>query len=204
MKGYLAASKKLFKSTTPVRDIDVVLDNIGSQSSNHQIQKVVSGTHLERMQLVTNTLQYASILIDMKGPKIKKDDLSSVAILKRKNKIVRRLLAKLQEEMPIVIGDFRKFRELHDVRKDCKKLRYTLEIIPVERETKLLELMKQWQTLLGNVRDIEVTEKFAEEKGLLEDLEGALTSMRISRDRMFGSFSGASTLEEYTRPIELI
>ncbi len=203
VKAYLSACRKLFRSTTAVRDIDVVYQNVQGHSNSPKVLVAISTIQLERNQEVSNSLQLAESVRKMKSPKIRKSALSSKEISKRSDKIVQKLLAKLQEELPVVIGDFRRIRELHDMRKECKKLRYTLELFPSEDNARFTGLMKDWQSLLGAIRDIDITQQFAEEKGLLEDLEEVLMSLRISRDKMLGTFRSTAKLEEQIVPAKL-
>ena len=89
------------------------------------------------------------------------------------------------------------------MRKECKKLRYILELFPSDRYEDIVLLMRDWQTILGTIRDIDVTQQFAEEKGFAEDLEDVLTKLRISRDKLLGSFTSTAKLEEYAIPAEI-
>jgi CHAD domain-containing protein len=200
VRKYLRTCRRLFRSTTAIRDIDVVCQNVETRSSSPRVLRAISKLHIEREQLIQNTRKLADDLEKISFPRFKKKELSSRAILKRKDKIIEGLIAKLQEELPIVAGDFRKIGELHDMRKECKKLRYTLELFPSHDNSVLTSLMKNWQTILGTIRDIDITEQFAEEKGLLEELEGVLMSLRINRDRMLGSFRGTAKLSGLTIP----
>jgi CHAD domain-containing protein len=196
MKKYLSAAGKLFRSTTPVRDLDVVLQNVANYSG-HRNSSIIPTINHERTLLVSNVLHFSESLTKIETPKIRKKDLSSKAIMRRRDKLVKELIAKLQEELPIVLGDYRKIKELHDVRKECKKLRYILELFPSDRYEDLALLMRNWQTILGTIRDIDVTQQFAEEKGFAEDLEDVLIKLRISRDKLLGSFTSTAKLEEY-------
>ncbi|HYB04955.1 MAG TPA: CHAD domain-containing protein [Nitrososphaerales archaeon] len=199
MKRYLSAAGELFRSTTPVRDLDVVSQNI-SHYSGRQNSSVISTINHDRALLVSNALHFSESLAKIDPPKIRKRNLSSKAIAKRQDRLVKRLVAKLREELPVVLGDYRKIKELHDMRKECKKLRYILELFPSDRYEDLALLMKDWQTILGSIRDIDVTQQFAEEKGLTEDLEDILTKLRISRDKLLGSFTSTAKLEKYAIP----
>jgi CHAD domain-containing protein len=203
MRKYLSDCKQLFKSTTPVRDIDVVLQNVRSHSSVPVDPSVISAISRDRSQLISGILEFTLVLEKTAFPKIRRGELSSKEIEKRRDKSVKKLVAKLQEELPIVLGDFRKIQELHDVRKDCKNLRYVLEVLPSSRFDELMIAMKDWQNILGAIRDIDVTQQFAEERGLLDQLEEVLTKLRITRDKMLGSFTNVAKLEKYSIQAEI-
>lgn len=194
-KKYLSILRKFFRSTTEIRDLDVVRQNLESYSSLPQVSNAIQITLKERTHLISNALKHGELFLETKCPKIGKKDLSSKKLSKRRDKILKDLTAKLQEELPIVLDDYRKIRELHDMRKECKRLRYTLELLPSRNDSQLVARMRDWQSVLGAIRDIDVTEQFAEKKGLLEELEEVLASLRISRSRMLESFSKSAKLE---------
>ena len=49
--------------------------------------------------------------------------------IKRLAKISRKLKNRIETRIPIVIGDEGKITELHELRKDSKKLRYLIELV---------------------------------------------------------------------------
>jgi CHAD domain-containing protein len=188
IRKYLYACRKLFKSTSPVRDIDIVYSNLFNYESDPNVKRALAKIQIERSHMLHRCAIYAKNLTKTKTPKISKKGLSSKTIAKRRKRIVTKIQAKLQEGLPIVLKDFRKIDELHDIRKQCKLLRYTLEILPSKNDDKLEGQMEKWQTLLGGIRDIDVTEHFVDERGLSEELEGAIVNLKISRDGMLRSF----------------
>ena len=83
---------------------------------------------------------------------------------KRYNKIVANLISKIETNIPIVITDSTKIEELHDLRKACKKLRYMLELLPIENK-KALEMRKILQKIqdnLGVIHDYDFTINYLE------------------------------------------
>jgi CHAD domain-containing protein len=66
--------------------------------------------------------------------------------------------------LPIVVNDSEKVTELHELRKDCKKLRYLLELLPDSNSkdqtgemddyvSKLMEKLESVQDILGIIHD---------------------------------------------------
>ena len=49
-------------------------------------------------------------------------------LIKRYNKIVGKFVCRMEKNFPIVINNSEKIEELHEIRKDAKKLRYLLEV----------------------------------------------------------------------------
>ena len=201
-KKYLRVLRKFFRSTAEIRDLDVVRQNLESYSSSPGAAKAIQVVMRERRNLLSGSLQLGRTLRKAKSPRIRKKGLSAKKLLNRRDKILGNLKTKLQEELPIVLADYRKIRELHDMRKECKKLRYTLELLPTKEDSELAASMRNWQAVLGTIRDIDVTEQFAEKKGLLKELEEVLTSLRISRSRMLESFGKSAKHELYTVPTD--
>jgi CHAD domain-containing protein len=197
VKKYFASARRLFRTTTQLRDLDIIEHNVNSQVNSLKVRDAISFIRYQRLDLVKAAKEAVAAFLEIKPPKFSISDLDSGRISRRRDKIVKRLLSKLQEEVPIVLNDFAKFRELHDVRKDCKRLRYTLEIFPSGNNSELIEMMKQWQTALGNIRDIDVTEQFAKEQDILEDLEEVLITLRISRDKLLNTFRGTAQRQEH-------
>ena len=69
------------------------------------------------------------------------------------------MISKIETNFPIVITDSTKIEELHDLRKACKKLRYMLELLPIENK-KALEMRKTLQKIqdsLGMIHDYDFT-----------------------------------------------
>jgi CHAD domain-containing protein len=74
-----------------------------------------------------------------------------------------KLGVKINEAFPVVLSDSSKVEELHRLRKDCKKLRYILEMVPpagrkkYERAVSLALVLEELQDLLGAIRDSDIT-----------------------------------------------
>jgi CHAD domain-containing protein len=97
--------------------------------------------------------------------------------MKRLAKISRKLKNKIETRIPIVIGDDSKITELHELRKDSKKLRYLIELVINKEENytskrninydmdvlidnnyqKILEHLEKIQGMLGDIHDYDIT-----------------------------------------------
>jgi CHAD domain-containing protein len=188
IRKYLSTGRKLFKSTTPVRDNDIVYSNLLNYEDDANVRRALARIQNERNHMLLRCSLYAENLAKLKIPKIVRGELTSRSITKRRKKIVNKIQAKLQEGLPLILKDFRKIDELHDIRKQCKILRYTLEILPSKNDDNLIGQMEEWQKLLGAIRDIDVTEHFVNERGLSEELEEVILNLKISRDGKLRSF----------------
>ncbi len=62
-------------------------------------------------------------------PKSKKSVPKALSLTKRFNKLISKLGGRIQLDLPLVTTDPDKVAGLHELRKDCKKLRYLLELV---------------------------------------------------------------------------
>jgi CHAD domain-containing protein len=96
--------------------------------------------------------------------------------MKRLAKISRKLKNKIETRIQIVIGDDSKITELHELRKDSKKLRYLIELVINKEENdtskrnisedmdvlidnnyqKILEHLEKIQRMLGDIHDYDI------------------------------------------------
>ncbi len=101
---------------------------------------------------------------------MKSRDISEPTLKKRYDKVVRKLSSKITSELPLVREDASKVEELHVVRRDCKQLRYVLEMGEFSKPPRPLVTLRTWQDLLGTIRDHDV---------MIEYLQGLRKSPEI-------------------------
>jgi CHAD domain-containing protein len=94
---------------------------------------------------------------------------------RRINKVVRRLDERITKVLPVVLSDSKKVEELHRLRKDFRKLRYTIELVSakdkklymkkVVKSTGIDMVLKEVQALLGLIHDSDITIDYLGRKG---------------------------------------
>jgi CHAD domain-containing protein len=102
----------------------------------------------------------ASSLSDALLPQISEDDISNKKLQLRYNKVVDKLSNRIEKLFPVVVANSKKEKELHELRKDSKKLRYLLEILPSKSNRNLSNIsdhLEEIQDILGSIRDIDIT-----------------------------------------------
>ena len=118
----------------------------------------------------------------------------------RSDKKARRLVDKIKDILPLVLSDGNKVEELHTVRRDLRKLRYVLEVVPPNNRKKYMKKMQKaidtdtqlekLQDLLGSIHDCDITIEYLRhrpnEARLLEKEVG-------NRKRLFRKFVGHMT-----------
>ncbi|MGB0005351.1 MAG: CHAD domain-containing protein [Nitrososphaeraceae archaeon] len=160
MSTYILSCKELFKINSEIRDLDIIYEKLQKYPPNDSRNKIIDSlkeTRVTKLEYAKNialalNYTYASKLLD--EIKVTQKELE-----KRYNKIVANLISKIETNFPIVITDSTKIEELHDLRKACKKLRYMLELLPIENK-KALEMRKTLQKIqdsLGMIHDYDFT-----------------------------------------------
>jgi CHAD domain-containing protein len=168
--------RKFFKANSNVRDLDIIRGKIaalaegapGAEKLLGQLQKKRK-TELGRAGKLGRALK--------KMQPVQLDSSGSIPAGKLESRIDRaagKLGVKINEAFPVVLSDSSKVEELHRLRKDCKKLRYILEMVPpagrkkYERAVSLALALEELQDLLGAIRDSDIT---------IEYLQGSRTKV---------------------------
>jgi CHAD domain-containing protein len=126
------------------------------------------------------------------GLRVKSKDLPESVLQKRYNKVVRKLSSKITSELPLVREDPSKVEELHVVRRDCKQLRYVLEMGEFSRPPKPLVALRSWQDLLGAIRDHDVMIAYLRRLNKSPEIQSALNIETEARNNSYRKFVEAS------------
>ena len=165
MSTYILSCKELFKINSEIRDLDIIYEKLQKYPPNDSTNKIIDSlketrvTKLEYAKNIALTLNNtdASKLLDQ--IKVTQKELE-----KRYNKITANLISNIETYFPIVITDPSRVEELHDLRKACKKLRYMLELLPIENKNALemRKTLQKTQDILGIVHDYDFTINYLE------------------------------------------
>jgi CHAD domain-containing protein len=158
VKTYVDKSRDLFKINSQIRDFDVITDLI--RKNNPENGNGVGHTKFENRR--ASKLKEAKVvavgLRKLPVPNVDKGSITAGKLTKRYNKLISNFGSRIQLTLPLVMTDADKVNELHEVRKDCKKLRYLLELVPYGKSSdknvsKLGEELQNMQDLLGAIHD---------------------------------------------------
>ena len=152
----MARIKKLMKVNASVRDQDIILSKLSMYKQNPAYQRLVEELRKSRKSHLEQAKELALSVQKNPGSRVKPRELSEPTLQKRHGKVVRKLSSKITSELPLVREDPSKVEELHIVRRDCKQLRYVLEMAEFSRPPKPLVALRSWQDLLGIIRDHDV------------------------------------------------
>jgi len=212
MSQFVKESKRLFKANSEIRDFDIILEKVSQegQMDELQIESFEKGIEKIRGQSLEKAVSIAHNLRKLDVPHINIYDSDyDLEFLQNKlmfqyNRVVLEYLLGIEKNIPIVINDSYRVEELHQVRKDSKKLRYLFELLLTERdkdkdnadksnENKInnysnnqniwnqIERLKKMQDMLGNIHDYDMTIAYLKRQGKRKIF---VTEMNISTHRM--------------------
>ncbi len=171
---HISAYKEFFRSNSRVRDCDIIRDRIGSAQGS----KMTSLLARRRQSELRRALKLAQQIRKMKP--LKQGKIDDEELEQRFDKVARRLISRVKELLPIVISDSQEKQLLHELRKDLKKLRYILEILPDNYRKKYGEKLakiigkkdgkdpvagrlQDLQDVLGSIHDADITIEYLQE-----------------------------------------
>ena len=170
LKKFVKESKDLFKINSQVRDFDIITELIRKINAGHGNKNGVDvNFENRRAQKLENAKAVAVGLRKLPLPNVKKNSVSKVKLTKRINKLISKYGSRTQLNLPIVTTDADKVAELHELRKDCKKLRYLLELVSHDNSsdntvTRMREELQKMQDLLGAIHDCDATVAYLKRK----------------------------------------
>lgn len=160
VKTYVDKSRDLFKINSQIRDFDVITDLIRKNNPENGNGNGVGHIKFENRR--ASKLKEAKVvavgLRKLPVPNVDKSNITAGKLTKRYNKLIGNFGSRIQLALPLVMTDADKVNELHEMRKDCKKLRYLLELVPYGKSSdknvsKLEEELQNMQDLLGAIHD---------------------------------------------------
>jgi len=125
---YMTTSKRLFKTNSQVRDYDIICEKLQKYSSEPIYSKLTDSLNRRRKTKLARARMIALSLNDLSAPRVKENAISTKKLEMRYNKVIVRLRERIELHLPVVLTNADKLKELHEMRKDSKKLRYLLEL----------------------------------------------------------------------------
>jgi CHAD domain-containing protein len=208
---YIEKSKNLFKINSQIRDFDIILEKLTKegQLTIQRLELFEKSIKKSRNKELKDAISVACDLREIDIPNIDKyrnhydPFLLQKKLTKRYTKVVTKFARQIRENIPIIINNSERIEELHQVRKDTKKLRYLLELMLNNRhkidgnvgknnETdknnysneqniwNQIEKLKEIQDMLGNIHDYDITIAFLKQ---YDQQENFVTAMNIEMQR---------------------
>jgi CHAD domain-containing protein len=189
-RDYIDQSKRFFQINSQIRDYDIYLQKIenyrkinkittvtsavtsSNKNTNNNINNdIISTIQNYRQSNLKDATTAAKKLKTLQYPQIKKHNKKvQKKIDSRFRKVTKRFSKKIQDNLPLVIDDETKVEELHTLRKDCKRLRYILELKYKKKDkkpdddphTKSIMKLEDLQDSLGQIHDCDAILSFFE------------------------------------------
>jgi CHAD domain-containing protein len=176
---------RVMKKTNEVRDLDVVRGKVSRHSGEAKAWFLMS-LRQRRDELAEKALKAVKEARDVSVADIG-EEVAERELEKRLEKLVPRLAERIDAMLPLVVAGSQNLEELHRLRIDCKRLRYTLELSS-EGSTALISKLKGLQDSLGSIRDCDVTISYV--SASTSAVRDALLREQVRlREKEFRSFS---------------
>lgn len=161
-RGSIEKYRKFLKASSNARDCDIIAGRISTLGEFD-----TAGLQKKKKAELAKATKLARPL--KKLPAVR---LAGAPDSRRIDKVVRRLVEKIQKEQPAVLSDSSRIEELHRLRKDFRKLRYVLEMVPAGDRKRYMKkafdrniALKELQALLGLIHDSDITIDYLRSKG---------------------------------------
>lgn len=163
--------KQFFRANSRVRDYDIIRGRIAARVRGDLLAQLAAELDTKRKDEAARAIDVARIVSSL--PPASLEGLDEEELESRMDKVVGRLVRKIKKELPVVVADKKAVEELHQLRKDLKKLRYVLEVVPPglkkpyeKRAEKILkgskaeQKLEELQDMLGEIHDIDITVQY--------------------------------------------
>ena len=160
LSDYNRLANEFFKVNSEIRDTDIIHGKLKNYPETDHINSAIDLLKNNRQSKLESAKIIALSLKNMNSKKIlEKIDITEKELQKRYSKILMILIRKIETNFLIVITNSLKIEELHELRKDCKKLRYLLELTGKENNNaiRMIKTLQNIQDILGSIRDSDVT-----------------------------------------------
>lgn len=195
-KKWADACKVFFRANSRVRDLDIVRTKVMALGGSQFVEAIEA----KRKTALPHALALARSVEGMlPAPGAKSIDEED--LVNRMDKVASRLARAVKEHLPVVLRDSNKKGELHELRKDMKKLRYVLEILPASHRKRhdkaatqiigrgkkgAMTRLEELQGILGSIRDCDITLDYLQE---VKGAEKILQKEKAQRDTLYKKFT---------------
>jgi CHAD domain-containing protein len=229
IKEYVTKCRHLFKLNSEIRDFDIILEKLYNEGQIPEQQFELFNKSLKRnkSRKLRKALSIANDLKKLNVPNVNNDNNNlydhnkiQKKLVTRYNRIVANFASNIEMNLPIIVNNGKKIEELHEVRKDSKKLRYLLEIgldnkakkneninkddeikennhITSHNVSALIETLEKIQDMLGNIHDYDITIAYLKQNNKYMDTvaEKNITMIRENRYKQFVQYCKSGLLD---------
>ncbi|MDW0136094.1 MAG: CHAD domain-containing protein [Nitrososphaeraceae archaeon] len=192
LSDYVLKCKEFFKVNSEIRDLDIIYEKLQKYPSNAQRNRVIDtlkasrDATLKRAKTIARSLKSTDTtrIIDRIG-------VTEKELQKRYNKMISRLIFRIESIFPAVLTNQAKLEELHDLRISCKKLRYLLELLPGDKNNvlKTRKTLQKLQDILGTLHDYDFTIEYLSSVGQSSiEIQEIITIEKEERNAKYHEF----------------
>ena len=195
------AHKQFFRANSRVRDYDIIRGRIAARAQGDLFVQLAADLDSKRKAEVAGAVRMARLVSTLPAASLK--GLKEGELESRMDEVAGRLLAKVKRGLPVVVADKKNVEELHQLRKDLKKLRYVLEVMPAglrrsheKKASRILngknkpakERFKELQDMLGQIHDIDITVQYLSSLRK-KAADSVIQGEKAERDELFNKFA---------------
>jgi CHAD domain-containing protein len=228
IKKYVGTSKSLFKLNSEIRDFDIILEKLSNEGQlpEQQLEPLKKllvrkkDKKLGKALSVANNLKKLNVPHPVKDSNLYKHDKMQKKLTKKYNKIVNSFASRIEKNLPVVISDCERIEELHEIRKDSKKLRYLFELLLIDKDKRnenvdkdgrikenkdndihgvygLIGTLENIQDTLGIIHDYDITIAYLNEHHKYEhnDVENNIATIRKNKYEQFVQYCKSDLLK---------
>ena len=177
---FLASSKKVFKATSQIRDIDITEVKLKQFETYTGFPEFFGNLKEKRASLLRSATKSFQGFKGTTIPGFKVRQISDSKLSKRENKVIGRHQVQLKSKVPIILGNPTE-EQLHDFRKNCKMLRYTLEV-DSRKNKESLALLKKLQDILGSLLDNNTTLRYLSDSSLRDSAKPIVEKLKSENE----------------------
>jgi CHAD domain-containing protein len=191
IRGFLKQSIAFFKLNTKIRDFDIICQKMEAE---YQVKtrELVAALRNSRIENLRSATKLAKKILYLKTPKISSSILKEPKLNKRYLKILHEIKLDIQKNTINALMDERKIEELHMLRKNYKKLRYSLELAENKKKTTLvLKSLREIQDILGEIHDNDIIIDYLLKIEKHSKYSDVLESEVLERTKKYNAFVSA-------------
>jgi len=184
VREYIELCQRFFRAYTSIRDDDIIKAKLEEVCGFREDDPLIVALVRRRGSTLAHARRLASELKNAKPPSIVVEEISNRKLKRRYRKLIDQLDGRLEKKLPQVLSDPKRLRELHEVRKQFKKLRYLVELSADKKKRAVAKALKgftELQDLLGAIHDDDITIAYLRRSTQNEQTVGARNMLVRSR-----------------------
>ena len=188
LSKYTSRLQKLMKLNAKTRDLDIVTYKVSQRSRTDKHATLLRKLGGLRDSSIEPGLDFARSLRNDLGFPVKLEDLSGPGIRRRFDKVSVRYALEIEKRLPTVLNKPEEKKELHLLREDVRRLRYTLDLGEGGVHSGPLKRLRSWQDALGEIHDSDIFIQYFDSPEKTGEVSSLLDDEVVARNRLYEKF----------------